>query len=258
MEAVLLESGARQDLKEFVSLAKRVGISARYLKNYSSFPKKETQKSISRKREMEIINGNMEEWEKRFERMEALMAENLKGFAEIRERQRENAKGFAELRELQKKTDKQIEETSADLKELQKEFGNTSRNIGHHAEQYFRDVFKEKLSFGGEKYDNMIPNLKFEGKESCEFDIVLINGKSVAIIEAKNRIHPDYIKILAEDKVAQLRKHFPKFKDYNLYLGVAGFSFDEFVIQEAQKYGVGIIRQVGDAVEIDDKKLKVY
>jgi hypothetical protein len=30
------------------------------------------------------------------------------------------------------------------------------------------------------------------------------------------------------------------------------------VLEEAKEYEVGIIRQVGDAVEIDDKDLRVY
>jgi hypothetical protein len=41
-------------------------------------------------------------------------------------------------------------------------------------------------------------------------------------------------------------------------LGVAGFSFDDSVVKNAKEYGVGIIRQVSDAVEIDDEILKVY
>jgi hypothetical protein len=59
-------------------------------------------------------------------------------------------------------------------------------------------------------------------------------------------------------KVTQLRKYFPEYKDYKLYLAVAGFSFDDSVVEKAKESGVGIIRQVGDAVEIYDESLKVY
>jgi len=120
-------------------------------------------------------------------------------------------------------------------------------------------VFDEKLSFGGQKYDYMRPNLKYGRKGvSAEFDIVLVNGESVAVIEVKNRIHPKFIEEIATKKVSQFRKYYPEYKDYKLYFGAAGFSFDDSVAQEAKKYGIGIIRQVGDAVEIDDKDLKVY
>jgi hypothetical protein len=105
----------------------------------------------------------------------------------------------------------------------------------------------------------MLPNLKYSRKgKSAEFDIVLVNGESVAIIEAKNRIHPDFIKEIAVNKASQFREYFPVYENYKLYLGAAGFSFDESVVKEAKVYGIGIIRQVGDAVEIDDKDLKAY
>jgi len=39
---------------------------------------------------------------------------------------------------------------------------------------------------------------------------------------------------------------------------VAGFSFDGSVIEEAKKYGIGVVRQVGELLEINDNDLKVY
>jgi len=71
-------------------------------------------------------------------------------------------------------------------------------------------------------------------------------------------IHPNFVETVANDKVSQFRKYFPEYKNYKLYLGIAGFSFDDSVIEEAKNRGIGIIRQVGDAVEIDDKDLKAY
>ena len=58
MEKVLFESNARQDLKMFVSLAKKVGISVRYIRNDGSFPKINKRKMVNSQREMEIINRN--------------------------------------------------------------------------------------------------------------------------------------------------------------------------------------------------------
>jgi len=166
---------------------------------------------------------------------------------------------FAETREQQMKTDEQMKKTDKKLGKLAKIVGGTTNNIGSHAEQYFQNVFAKKLSFGGIKYDYMTPNLTYQkGGKTVEFDIALFNGKSVAIIEAKNRIHPEFIKEVVEKKVKQFRNYFPLYKDFDLYFGVAGFSFDKTVSQKAKEYGVGIIRQVGDAVEIDDGNLKVY
>jgi len=214
-----------------------------------------------------------EESEREIAELWKLQKENEKGFAELRAQQKENKKGFAELREqqkeiaerqkeiaeLQKKTDEQMKKTDEKLDRLAKNVGGINDNIGYHAEQYFQNIFDEKLSFGGQKYDYMRPNLKYGRKGvSAEFDIVLVNGTSVAIIEAKNRIHPKFIEELATEKVSQFRRYFPEYKNYKLYLGAAGFSFDGSVIEEAKKRGIGIILQVGDAIEIDDNDLKDY
>ena len=186
------------------------------------------------------------------------MKENKKTLT-LSERMKKFEQQSKDINEMLDKLEKEVFGTNAKLDKLGKTVGGINDNIGYHAEQYFQNIFADKLSFGKIKYDYMTPNLKYKRKgEHAEFDIVLFNGKSVAIIEAKSRIHPDFIKEIAEKKTAQFRKYFPLYKDFDLYLGVAGFSFDESVESEAEKYGVGIIRQVGDSVEINDKKLKVY
>ncbi len=105
----------------------------------------------------------------------------------------------------------------------------------------------------------MIPNLSHrDGTGEIEFDIVLENGDSVALIEVKNRIHPKFIKEFAEDRVKKFRKYFPQYEKYKVYLGIAGFSFGKTSLEEAKKHGIGVIRQVGKTVEIESKKLMVY
>jgi hypothetical protein len=58
MEAALFESNTRQDLKEFVNLAKKVGISVRYVKNYDVFQKQVRRKNVNRAKDLDIINKN--------------------------------------------------------------------------------------------------------------------------------------------------------------------------------------------------------
>jgi len=157
--------------------------------------------------------------------------------------------------------DLRMEKLDAKLDKISEEVGGISNNQGLHAEQYFQDILVKKLTFGGKKYDRMIPNLECFGKDGVsliEFDMVLVNGKSVAIIEAKNRIHPNFVKKLVEERLPKFREFFPGFSKCKAYLGIAGFSFSKRVLEEARKYGIGIIRQVGDSVEIEAKNLRVY
>jgi hypothetical protein len=156
-------------------------------------------------------------------------------------------------------TDRRMQETDRIVKELSRRMGGMDENQGHHAEQYFQNVFAEKPVFGGIKYDEMVPNLAYKNRDGeIEFDIALVNGDSIALIEIKNRIHPKFVKQFAEERVKKFRAHFPMYSKYKTRLGIAGFSFSKKVKEEAKKYGIGIIRQVGDSVEISAERLKVY
>jgi len=193
-------------------------------------------------------------------------AELREMFAEVREIQKENALEMQKLRESQKETARIVKETSLQMKKsdekLEKivvEMGGISKNQGFHAEQFFQDVFKKKLEFGRVKYDEMIPNLAYKGKKcEIEFDIALVNGDSIALIEVKNRIYPDFVNAFAEERIEKFRRFFREFDGYNVYLGIAGFSFSEEVLHRASTYGIGIIKQAGDGVEISAKNLRVY
>ncbi|MDR2580716.1 MAG: hypothetical protein LBC85_06965 [Fibromonadaceae bacterium] len=192
-----------------------------------------------------------------------LTAEDV--WAMFAETDRQMKEGFAEIKASQKETDRLIKELAARQEETDrlieknaKQMGGINENIGKHAEQFFQNTFAEKMEFGGIKYDEMVPNLAHKTKTAdIEFDIALINGDSIAIIEAKNRIHPRFVKEFAEKRMEKFRKYFPEFKDCKAYLGIAGFSFSKKTLEEAERYGVGIVRQVGDSVELEGK-LKVY
>jgi len=164
-----------------------------------------------------------------------------------------------EMKESRAKFDQDMAEISAQLKKNSIQIGGISNNQGYHAEQFFQDIFEKKLEFGGVKYDEMIPNLAYKGKKGeIEFDIALVNGDSIALIEVKNRIHPDFVKELAEERVEKFREFFREFENYKVYLGIAGFSFSDEVLDRASAYGIGVIKQVGDSVEIRAERLRVY
>jgi hypothetical protein len=160
--------------------------------------------------------------------------------------------------ESDRRLNKMAEDGERRLKKLEKLYGGVSDNSGRHAEEFFQNALRKTLTFGGIKFDELKPNLAFSGKKNCEFDMALVNGDSIAIIEARNRVRQQYVQELATKKLAQFRKFFPDYANYKIYLGLAGFSFEKAVYDEAKKYGVGVIRQDGDSVQVDAGALKVY
>jgi hypothetical protein len=194
-----------------------------------------------------------------YEELKSLFAESANSIAKASAEIASFAEERKKIERLFEKTDKQMEKTDLKIAKLAEQIGGIDNNIGHHAEQFFQNVFMDNKVFGGIEYNDIILNMKHGDKSGeVEFDIVLENGNSVALIEIKNRIHPDFVKKLAEERISKFRRYFPEYKEYDVYLGIAGFSFSQSVLEEAQKYGVGIIRQVGEGIEVDATSLKVY
>jgi hypothetical protein len=191
--------------------------------------------------------------------IDQIMKESAQRMEETDRRMEETARQMKETDRQMKETDRRFKELDKKLDKLCVKVGGIDDNQGHHAEQFFQDVFRKKLEFGGVKYDEMVPNLAYKGKKyEIEFDIALVNGEPVALIEVKNQIHPDFVKILAEERVEKFREFFHEFDNYDVYLGIAGFSFSDEVLDRASTYGIGIIKQVGEGVEIEANNLKAY
>ena len=184
-------------------------------------------------------------------KLEKMAAEADKRSREAEKRGRDEDERIAELRAS-------IKELKESVHELGEFYGGVSKNIGFHAEEFFQNALKKTKSFAGIKFKEFEPNLAYSGQKNCEFDVALINPDSIAIIETKNRVHHKFVEELATEKVAQFKKFSKKYGNLHIYLGVAGFSFDPEVLAEAKKYGVGVIRQVGNCARVDKGRLKVY
>ena len=165
---------------------------------------------------------------------------------------KENAQQLKELRHSQKETDRQ-------MKEIQKMVGGISDNQGKFAEEYFFNSFENgQTNFFGEKFEEIAKQLKTrrQGLED-EYDIVLYNHASVAIIEVKYKAHTNDIPAVIK-KAETFRILYPEYKDFKIFLGLASMSFYSELEQECINQGIAVIKQVGDKVIINDTHLKVF
>ena len=145
------------------------------------------------------------------------------------------------------------------LKNLDKILGSWAFNQGAFAEEYFFNSFENgQQNFFGEKFDSIEKNFKgVKDGIRDEYDIVLINGKSVGIIEVKYKAHrndiPDVIR-----KADTFRKIFSDFANHQVYLGLASLAFYPELEQECIKEGIAVIKQAGESVVINDEHLKIF
>ncbi|GAB6391866.1 MAG: hypothetical protein MdMp014T_1239 [Treponematales bacterium] len=198
------------------------------------------------------MSVEFEEMKQILRETDKIVKENALGMAELRESQKETDRQMREVRESQKETDRQ-------LRDLKTRMDGLGLNIGHAAEEFFQTALAKNMNFAGVQFDEMLANVsKTRGGKSCEFDIVLVNHDAVALIEAKHRVRKAFPEEMAVEKVAAFRSLFPEYKDYKLYLGIAGFSMDGEVEDEAKRLGIGLLKQDGDAVKAVDIPLKPY
>jgi len=143
------------------------------------------------------------------------------------------------------------------MKKLEKQIGGIGNNNGLIAEEYFFNSFeKGKKNFFGENFDDIRKNIKGL-KIDDEYDILLINGQSIGIVEIKYKAHENDIpKILK--KAETFRENFADYKNKKVYLGLATMAFYPDLEDECIKNGIAIVKQVGDTVVIYDKHLKEY
>ena len=112
------------------------------------------------------------------------------------------------LKEAQLKTDEQLKKTDEQLKKLAEQVGGIGNNQGAVAEEYFYNSLKEKMRLLGMEFNDIGLNWrKSKNGIEDEFDIILTNGKTMAIIEVKYKAHEKDI----DDLVNKKHKNFNKF-----------------------------------------------
>jgi hypothetical protein len=176
---------------------------------------------------------------------------------------REMATSRADYDKRMKKFEEATEKSRADydkrMKKFEETMGSWSNNHGSFAEEYFFNSFENgKQNFFGEEFDEIEKKARGIKKGfRDEYDILLINGKSVGIIEVKFKAHEDDIpKVLR--KAETFRENFPYYANHQVYLGLASLAFYPELEQECINQGIAVMKQVGDTVVINDGHLKVF
>lgn len=155
-----------------------------------------------------------------------------------------------------------VEQNSADMKaasaaadarfdKLAAKYGGISDNLGSAAEEFFINSLEDHPVVGGIRFDQVHPRV-FGGKmgKQTEYDIVLVNGASAAIIEVKYKVHPSALDQL-EAQLSKYKEHFPEHKDFALYAGIAGMSIPDEVVAQAKARGLFVLKCKGEVMEAD-------
>ena len=151
--------------------------------------------------------------------------------------------------EQMKKTDSKFQEIQEEIKKLSKYIGNIGNNEGDIAEEFFYNSLHDR-KVGGITYDFINKNITRKRDDvEDEFDIVLVNGEDIAIIEVKYKAHERDLQRLLHKKYTNFKKLYPEYKNYKHHLGLASFYMSDDLKEEALSNQVMILRRKGDIVE---------
>ena len=205
---------------------------------------------------MQTIQENGKQMKKNYERLVKL---NLETDQRLAKSKLETDLQLKQLGKDLRETDLQSKER---LDQLGKYLGGVANSNGDMAEEYFFNTFRRDKTFANEKFDKIRQNVSYpedDNDPEIECDIILINGKSTALIEVKYNAKPENIKI--EELIARakyLKKNSVQHKNHNIFLGVAAMSFKKGFAKKLRSAGIATIHQIGKKMVIYDKEVKVF
>ena len=203
-----------------------------------------------RDREMKERNEEMKKREKERDR-------------EMKERNKEMEKRDREMEKVWGKLALSKSEEEEEMKEIRKELGGMGRTKGEALEYSFFTSFRNSLILEKNKYDKIYTKLKnkyvLEGRNNQqEFDIVLENGKTIAIIEVKAK--PDLEDL---DDLERIRKAyipcFPMDKGKKVIIYMGSSNYNDEIVNQAKKKKIKLLTLNNGVVKVlkgDDKRKK--
>lgn len=148
------------------------------------------------------------------------------------------------------RTDAQLAKTDAKLNKLAEMYGGVGNNQGSAAEEFYYNSLKYNPVLKGIKFDFIDKNVtrSKDGIEE-EYDLLLVNGQDVYVIEVKYSLHPKDIERLLGRKLSNFKKLFPEYQSYRIHLALATFAVDDNVKQMALDRGITLLQRRGDVFE---------
>jgi phage anti-repressor protein len=155
-----------------------------------------------------------------------------------------------ELKDLVADLAIQSAKTDAKLERIGKMVGGISNNQGDIAEEFFYNSVKDKPTIGGINYDFIDKNVtRSKSGIEDEYDILLVNGKDVAIIEVKYKTHERDLKRLLEKKYVNFKKLYPEYSNYNHHLVLASFYINDDLKNQALDNNITVLQRKGNVIE---------
>ena len=170
----------------------------------------------------------------------------------------ENVLVRAEAEKRLARTEALVAETSRKLKSIGEQFAGFTTNQGDVAEAFFFNGLLASPEIGGIHFDRVSSKvLVGSASKKTEFDIVMVNGASVAIIEVKVKPHENDL-IQIQTQIDKYKTLFPEHKNFKVYGGIAGLAVPENVQKKARELGFFVLEQQGKVVSSATEGMRAH
>ena len=195
------------------------------------------------RKETEAIKKEREiESQKNHEKIEKMIQSNLEFERKTKERQELDEQKYEKMRlsnlEFERKT-------KEEQKIMNQHLYNLGITIGFGLEDGMFNLLESNLTLEGIKYDTIHKNRQYHNpvtkKTLAEADLILLNGQHAAIIEIKHRLTLKILLDFYNKKIPIFINNDPNLEDKKIHFYFATESYEDAVIPEAQKLGVGIV-----------------
>ena len=150
----------------------------------------------------------------------------------------------------QDRTDAQLAKTDAKLNRLAEMYGGVGNNQGAVAEEFYHNSLKANPVLDGERFDFLQRNTERSGNGLAnEFDLLLVNGRTVCVVEVKYKAHENDLTNLLAVKAVNFPRLFPEYAGHEQRFALAAFHIHDRLRQAALKRGVTVLQRKGDIIE---------
>ncbi len=144
----------------------------------------------------------------------------------------------------------------ARIDRLAEQVGGIGENLGDAAEEFFFYSLRADKTVGGIHFDQIHAKAKggHPGQQQ-EYDLILENGRHVAVIEVKHQFKKSDLSQL-DHQLSRIKSDFPAYRRKRLYGGIAGFSISTDVAAAARAKGYFVLRRQGRLLRVDATDMK--
>jgi hypothetical protein len=179
-------------------------------------------------------------------------------FKELRQSQAETSAQMKKYDILRAEVKRELKQLSKEVKAVNQAQGGLGKSIGDQTEEFFYQGFKRDLRFHGMKFDNIDRNIQVQQKE---YDIVLYNGDSLALISVKHKLRQKDVDQFIKKDIPAFTEFFPQYKNHTLYAGMASLSAGKNTYNYAAHKGLVLYTQSGESPlnkDIKDFQVKKF